>query len=219
MSPPAPDALRRKSPWPRVLLVDDSAWQPRHLNKVSGATKASTSRLPTDWAEKGLGGATCRRRFRISASGRSASRSLDGFQVLMQIKANPALRSTPVIFFIPRIWTRAAGLYVASRWGPAQECVTEYHLTAALLAHFKRILESVVHGQGQGFWVQAEYGAGKTIGGCTKSEPGAWPNDYRYWRLPSILCHADSTPGRQHDSLRFTASGRMPDAWSIRSAR
>ena len=35
-------------------------------------------------------------------------------------------------------------------------------MTPALQAHFKRIFECLVHGKGQGFWVQAEYGAGKT---------------------------------------------------------
>src|SRR5271167_3444162 len=44
----------------------------------------------------------------------------------------------------------------------AKECVSEYYLTPSLRAHFKRIFERVVHRQGQGFWVQAEYGAGKT---------------------------------------------------------
>lgn len=44
----------------------------------------------------------------------------------------------------------------------AKECVSDYHLTPSLRAHFKRIFECVVHRKGQGFWVQAEYGAGKT---------------------------------------------------------
>jgi hypothetical protein len=44
----------------------------------------------------------------------------------------------------------------------AKECVSEYYLTPSLRAHFKRVFERVVHRQGQGFWVQAEYGAGKT---------------------------------------------------------
>ena len=44
----------------------------------------------------------------------------------------------------------------------AKECISEYYLTPSLRAHFKRIFERVVHRQGQGFWVQAEYGAGKT---------------------------------------------------------
>ena len=44
----------------------------------------------------------------------------------------------------------------------AKECVSEYYLTPSLRTHFKRVFERVVHRQGQGFWVQAEYGAGKT---------------------------------------------------------
>lgn len=44
----------------------------------------------------------------------------------------------------------------------AKECVAEYYLTPALREHFKRVFECVVHRRGQGFWVQAEYGAGKT---------------------------------------------------------
>ena len=44
----------------------------------------------------------------------------------------------------------------------AKECISEYYLTPSLRAHFKKIFERVVHRQGQGFWVQAEYGAGKT---------------------------------------------------------
>src|SRR3990172_5066158 len=44
----------------------------------------------------------------------------------------------------------------------ARECVSQYYLTPSLRSHFKRIFECVVHRQGQGFWVQAEYGAGKT---------------------------------------------------------
>ena len=44
----------------------------------------------------------------------------------------------------------------------AKECVSQYLVTSSLRAHFKRIFECVVHRQGQGFWIQAEYGAGKT---------------------------------------------------------
>src|SRR5664280_3127449 len=44
----------------------------------------------------------------------------------------------------------------------AKECISEYYLTPSLRTHFKRIFERVVHKKGQGFWVQAEYGAGKT---------------------------------------------------------
>ena len=44
----------------------------------------------------------------------------------------------------------------------AVRTVSEYLFTVALRAHTKRVLDCVVNGKGQGFWVQAEYGAGKT---------------------------------------------------------
>ncbi len=44
----------------------------------------------------------------------------------------------------------------------AVRTVSEYRVTAALRGHIKRILECIVNEKGQGFWVQAEYGAGKT---------------------------------------------------------
>jgi hypothetical protein len=40
--------------------------------------------------------------------------------------------------------------------------VSDYHFTPSLRAHFQRVFECIVHRKGQGFWVQAEYGAGKT---------------------------------------------------------
>ncbi|MBN2390342.1 MAG: hypothetical protein JXR84_06450 [Anaerolineae bacterium] len=42
------------------------------------------------------------------------------------------------------------------------EMVENYIFTGTIRAHFEAILEEVARGQGQGFWVQAEYGAGKT---------------------------------------------------------
>lgn len=44
----------------------------------------------------------------------------------------------------------------------ACETVADYHFTPSLRAHFKRVFDCIVHRKGQGFWVQAEYGAGKT---------------------------------------------------------
>ena len=44
----------------------------------------------------------------------------------------------------------------------AVRTVSEYLFTAALRGHTKRVLDCVVNDKGQGFWVQAEYGAGKT---------------------------------------------------------
>jgi hypothetical protein len=44
----------------------------------------------------------------------------------------------------------------------ARQTVADYRITATLREHFKRVFECAVHRKGQGFWVQAEYGAGKT---------------------------------------------------------
>ncbi len=44
----------------------------------------------------------------------------------------------------------------------ASEMVETYIFTDTIRTHFAEILESVAQGRGQGFWVQAEYGAGKT---------------------------------------------------------
>ncbi|HUT58784.1 MAG TPA: hypothetical protein VNA25_13135, partial [Phycisphaerae bacterium] len=44
----------------------------------------------------------------------------------------------------------------------ARKTVSEYLLTPSLRVHLKRVLDCVVNRKGQGFWVQAEYGAGKT---------------------------------------------------------
>src|SRR5512133_3542588 len=50
----------------------------------------------------------------------------------------------------------------ASTRAKARETVADYHFTPSLRAHFKRVFDCIVHRKGQGFWVQAEYGAGKT---------------------------------------------------------
>jgi hypothetical protein len=44
----------------------------------------------------------------------------------------------------------------------ARETVADYRFTPSLRAHFKRVFDCIVHRKGQGFWVQAEYGAGMT---------------------------------------------------------
>ncbi|MCX6880254.1 MAG: hypothetical protein NTW21_41585 [Verrucomicrobia bacterium] len=46
--------------------------------------------------------------------------------------------------------------------GEARQTVANYLFTPSLRSNAKKIFECVVHGKGQGFWVQAEYGAGKT---------------------------------------------------------
>src|SRR5262249_24255034 len=40
--------------------------------------------------------------------------------------------------------------------------VQSYRFTSSLRHYFQEILELVVSGRGQGYWIQAEYGAGKT---------------------------------------------------------
>lgn len=44
----------------------------------------------------------------------------------------------------------------------AQEMVETYIFTDTIRSRFTEILDSVAQGRGQGFWIQAEYGAGKT---------------------------------------------------------
>ena len=53
-------------------------------------------------------------------------------------------------------------LAVITQKEKAVQTVSEYLFTPALRTHFKRIFDCVINDKGQGFWVQAEYGAGKT---------------------------------------------------------
>ncbi|MEI6176958.1 MAG: hypothetical protein WCS43_08705 [Verrucomicrobiota bacterium] len=46
--------------------------------------------------------------------------------------------------------------------GEARQTVANYLFTPSLRSNANKIFECVVHSKGQGFWVQAEYGAGKT---------------------------------------------------------
>lgn len=46
--------------------------------------------------------------------------------------------------------------------GNARKTVADYHFTPSLRDHLKRVFDCVVNTKGQGFWAQAEYGAGKT---------------------------------------------------------
>lgn len=72
-------------------------------------------------------------------------------------------------------------LSVYTEQSKAVECVADYYLTPALREHFKRIFERVVHRQGQGFWVQAEYGAGKTHFLCVLIDLLMW-NSQGVWK-------------------------------------
>jgi hypothetical protein len=61
--------------------------------------------------------------------------------------------------------------------GLARETVANYRITPTLREHFKRVFECVVHRKGQGFWVQAEYGAGKTHFLGTLLDLLLWPGE------------------------------------------
>lgn len=65
----------------------------------------------------------------------------------------------------------------------AEACVSQYYLTPALREHFTRVFECVVHRQGQGFWVQAEYGAGKTHFLATLVDLLMWRDEGVWQRL------------------------------------
>src|SRR6266536_813397 len=61
--------------------------------------------------------------------------------------------------------------------GRARQTVADYRVTTTLRDHFKRVFECVVHRKGQGFWVQAEYGAGKTHFLGTLLDLLLWPKE------------------------------------------
>ena len=44
----------------------------------------------------------------------------------------------------------------------ARKTIADYHFTPSLRDHLKRVFDCVINTKGQGFWAQAEYGAGKT---------------------------------------------------------
>lgn len=51
---------------------------------------------------------------------------------------------------------------IPAYWGHSREMVESYIFTDTIRQYFAEILESIAAGSSQGFWVQAEYGAGKT---------------------------------------------------------
>jgi hypothetical protein len=67
---------------------------------------------------------------------------------------------TDLIIQKPRPDTTLA--LIPSYWDHAREMVEAYIVTDTIRHYFAQILEAVATGKGQGFWVQAEYGAGKT---------------------------------------------------------
>src|SRR6266481_1639465 len=80
----------------------------------------------------------------------------------------------------------------------ARETVGDYHFTPSLRVRFQRVFECIVHRKGQGFWVQAEYGAGKTHFLGTLIDLLIW-DDAAVWdavRDPVGLPDELSQPGR-----------------------
>ncbi len=79
-------------------------------------------------------------------------------EVLMSAKLRPLEK---ILSIKPEPQTTPA-LGPATRRESAVETVQTYKVTAALRSHLAKIFDTFVHRKGQGFWVQAEYGAGKT---------------------------------------------------------
>ena len=65
----------------------------------------------------------------------------------------------------------------------AQETVSNYLFTPSLRSHAKKVFECAVHSKGQGFWVQAEYGAGKTALLGTLLSLLMWGQEEKVWQV------------------------------------
>lgn len=77
----------------------------------------------------------------------------------------------------------------------ARTTVSDYLFTPALRSHAKRIFECAVHGKGQGFWVQAEYGAGKTSFLGTILCLLMWGEEEKVWE---VLCDKELRDEYEH---------------------
>jgi hypothetical protein len=91
----------------------------------------------------------------------------------------------------------------------AKECVSDYKVTPSLRAHFKRIFETVVHRNGQGYWVQAEYGAGKTHFLATLV-------DLLMWRELELWNHFDDEELKKEYVAALSKVKMFPVAFSLR---
>jgi len=60
----------------------------------------------------------------------------------------------------------------------ARQTISQYYFTSSLRSHFRKVLDCVVNRKGQGFWVQAEYGAGKTHFLGTLMDLLVWPESW-----------------------------------------
>jgi len=65
----------------------------------------------------------------------------------------------------------------------ARDTVGNYLFTPTLRTHAKRIFDCAVHAKGQGFWVQAEYGAGKTALLGTVLSLLLWGEEKKVWEV------------------------------------
>jgi hypothetical protein len=93
--------------------------------------------------------------------------------------------------------------------GNAAQTVSQYYFTPSLRAHFKRIFDCVVNAKGQGFWVQAEYGAGKTHFQGTLIDLLVWKDDDVWHSLTDEELKHD-----YHDALEKVKL--FPVAFSLR---
>jgi hypothetical protein len=91
----------------------------------------------------------------------------------------------------------------------AVQTVSDYLFTPALQGHFKRIFDCVVNRKGQGFWVQAEYGAGKThfLGTLV---------DVLVWRDLGVWDHLRDQELRTDYSGALSKAKWFPVAFSLR---
>jgi len=93
--------------------------------------------------------------------------------------------------------------------GKAAQTVSQYYFTPSLRAHFKRIFDCVVNAKGQGFWIQAEYGAGKTHFQGTLI-------DLLVWKADEVWCSLTDEELKHdyHDALEKVKL--FPVAFSLR---
>ncbi len=84
---------------------------------------------------------------------------------------------------------------IPAYWDHGREMVESYIFTDTIRQYFTQILESVATGAGQGFWVQAEYGAGKT---------------HFLTTLAALIANGQEGSGRQSTTRRFAT---IAGAW------
>lgn len=63
---------------------------------------------------------------------------------------------------VPKPMPKDVTLSLTRSFGDPRETVDTYWFTDTIREYFEQILELAIQGRGQGFWIEAEYGAGKT---------------------------------------------------------